>query len=71
MKKNKKMNEFGLIVGLLCLGLTAGILSGTLGIGGGIIIIPALLFIFGFTQHMAQGTTLALMVPSYWYSCCC
>lgn len=47
----------------LLLGLVAGILSGVVGIGGGTIIIPALVFLFGFTQHKAQGTTLALMVP--------
>jgi hypothetical protein len=47
----------------LLLGLTAGILSGIFGIGGGIIIVPALVILFGFSQHMAQGTTLALMVP--------
>jgi len=47
----------------LLLGLVAGILSGLIGIGGGIIIVPALVFIFGLTQHQAQGTTLALMVP--------
>lgn len=50
---------------LLCLliGLVAGTLSGLLGIGGGIIIVPALIFLFGMSQHQAQGTTLALMVP--------
>ncbi len=48
---------------LLLLGLAAGILSGLLGIGGGILIIPALIFLFGQSQHAAQGTTLALMVP--------
>jgi uncharacterized membrane protein YfcA len=47
----------------LILGVTAGTLSGILGIGGGIIIIPALVYIFHFTQHQAQGTTLALMIP--------
>lgn len=51
------------IILLLLLGLVAGTLSGLLGIGGGIIIVPALIFIFGMNQHMAQGTTLALMVP--------
>lgn len=45
------------------LGLVAGLLSGVVGIGGGTIIIPTLVFLFGFTQHKAQGTTLALMVP--------
>ncbi len=48
---------------LLVLGIVAGLLSGLLGIGGGIIIVPALVFLFGFSQHLAQGTTLALMVP--------
>ncbi len=45
------------------LGLLAGALSGLIGIGAGVIIIPALIFIFGMSQHMAQGTTLALLVP--------
>jgi len=50
---------------LLCLilGLIAGIVSGITGIGGGIIILPALIFLFGLSQHQAQGTTLALLVP--------
>ena len=47
----------------LLLGLIAGILSGLIGIGGAIIIIPSLVLFFGLSQHMAQGTTLALMVP--------
>ncbi|MBD2519729.1 sulfite exporter TauE/SafE family protein [Nostoc sp. FACHB-973] len=49
---------------LLCLilGLVAGIISGMTGIGGGIIILPALMFFLGFSQHLAQGTTLALLV---------
>jgi uncharacterized membrane protein YfcA len=51
------------IVLYIILGLAAGALSGLIGIGGGIIIVPALVFLFGLTQHQAQGTTLALMVP--------
>ena len=47
----------------LLLGLVTGILSGLIGIGGAIIIIPTLVLLFGLSQHMAQGTTLALMVP--------
>ncbi len=47
----------------LILGLVAGIMSGLIGIGGGTIIIPALVFLFGLSQHEAQGTTLALLVP--------
>jgi uncharacterized membrane protein YfcA len=45
------------------LGLVAGALSGLIGIGGGVIIVPALVFLFGFSQHNAQGTTLALLIP--------
>jgi len=45
------------------LGLVAGIASGLVGIGGGIIIVPSLVYLFKFSQHQAQGTTLALMVP--------
>jgi uncharacterized membrane protein YfcA len=50
---------------LLCLilGLIAGIVSGITGIGGGIVILPALILVLGFSQHQAQGTTLALLVP--------
>lgn len=51
------------IVLFVLVGVVAGALSGLLGIGGGIIIVPALVFLFGFSQHLAQGTTLALMVP--------
>jgi uncharacterized membrane protein YfcA len=47
----------------LLVGLLGGIVSGMLGIGGGIIMIPALIFLFGLSQHEAQGTTLAIMVP--------
>lgn len=47
----------------IVLGLSAGALSGLIGIGGGIMIVPALIFLFGFSQHMAQGTTLAMLIP--------
>ncbi|HOD13839.1 MAG TPA: sulfite exporter TauE/SafE family protein [Spirochaetota bacterium] len=53
----------GTIVLFVVLGIVAGTLSGLIGIGGGVIIVPALLFLFGFSQHQAQGTTLALLVP--------
>lgn len=53
----------GLLPALILLGLAAGFLSGLIGIGGGILIVPSLVFLFGFSQHMAQGTTLALLVP--------
>jgi uncharacterized protein len=51
------------MVGFVLLGLAAGVLSGLIGIGGGIVIIPALVYLFAFPQHRAAGTTLALMVP--------
>ena len=51
------------ILFLLLIGLFAGMLSGLVGIGGGVIIVPALVLLLGYSQHMAQGTTLAMMVP--------
>jgi hypothetical protein len=51
------------IVLYLLLGLFAGVLSGLLGIGGGIFVIPALVLLLGLSQKTAQGTTLAMMVP--------
>jgi len=47
----------------ILLGLFAGVFSGVVGLGGGVIIVPVLVFLFGMTQHQAQGTTLALLVP--------
>ena len=48
---------------LVIIGLAAGILAGLVGVGGGIIIIPGLIFLLGMNQHMAQGTSLAIMLP--------
>jgi uncharacterized protein len=47
---------------LLAIGLAAGILSGMVGVGGGLIVVPALVFFMGFTQHQAQGTSLGLLL---------
>ena len=44
-------------------GLTAGIFGGALGLGGGAIMVPAFVLLFGLTQHQAQGTALAVMLP--------
>ncbi|NQT23591.1 MAG: sulfite exporter TauE/SafE family protein [Candidatus Omnitrophica bacterium] len=51
------------LIAYVLVGLAAGIASGFFGIGGGIIMIPAFLFLFGLTQHQAQGTSLAIMIP--------
>lgn len=48
---------------LIFIGLFAGVLSGMIGVGGGIIIVPALVYFLGLSQHAAQGTSLALMLP--------
>ncbi len=50
------------IIILLCLGLVAGMLSGLVGIGGGIVIVPALVYFLGYSQHQAQGTVLFLFL---------
>ena len=51
------------IILLLLIGLVSGIFGGMLGIGGGVIMIPALVFLFGMSQQTAQGTSLAVMLP--------
>jgi hypothetical protein len=51
------------IILYILLGLLTGVFGGMFGLGGGVVIIPALVFLFGLSQHQAQGTTLALLVP--------
>jgi uncharacterized membrane protein YfcA len=51
-------------LGLIALGLFAGFLAATLGIGGGIIFVPAFASLFAFSQLDAQGTSLAIIVPT-------
>jgi uncharacterized membrane protein YfcA len=51
------------IIYLLLIGIVSGVVSGILGIGGGIIVIPALVYLLGFSQKEAQGTSLALLLP--------
>lgn len=50
-----------LIISALLIGLSAGILSGLVGIGGGIIMVPAMVFFMNYTQHQAQGSSLAVL----------
>ncbi len=50
------------IILLIIIGITAGFVAGSMGVGGGIIIVPALVFFYGMTQHQAQGTSLAVLL---------
>lgn len=66
-----------IIIISLLIGLAAGMLSGLVGVGGGIILVPAFVFFLGYTQHQAQGTSLAVLtLPAgilaaltYYYKC--
>jgi uncharacterized membrane protein YfcA len=51
---------------LIVIGIAGGMIGGVFGVGGGVIVVPALVIGFGFTQHLAQGTMLAtLLLPSF------
>lgn len=50
-----------ILITLLIIGLSAGVLSGLVGVGGGIILVPALVFFLQYTQHQAQGTSLGVL----------
>ncbi len=50
-------------MGLVALGLVAGVASGLLGIGGGTIVVPGLVYLFGMTMQKSQGTILAAFLP--------
>ncbi len=60
MKNNMSVSMLVLLLGI---GILTGMVAGMFGIGGAIIMVPALVFIMGFGQHMAQGTSLAVMLP--------
>nr|WP_092917855.1 sulfite exporter TauE/SafE family protein [Agrococcus baldri] len=52
------------IIGLVALGFATGVLSGILGVGGGVIIVPMLILLFGQSDLVAKGTSLAMMIPT-------
>jgi uncharacterized membrane protein YfcA len=52
-----------LILTILALGLTVGVLVGLLGIGGGVVLVPAMVNLLGYDQHLAQGTSLFILLP--------
>ncbi len=51
-------------VGLVGVGLVAGVLSGLLGVGGGVVVVPALMMLFGTSDLLARGTSLMMMIPT-------
>lgn len=59
---NKQPMDFQVILSLIVIGILAGILSGLVGVGGGVVMVPMLVLLLGFTQHQAQGTSLAVLV---------
>ena len=62
MKDKFRQMDAGTITALILVGIAAGTLSGLVGVGGGIIIVPALIFFLGFSQLEAQGTSLGLLL---------
>ena len=60
--QNRKTMTIQTLLLLLLIGLAAGTLSGLVGVGGGIIVVPALVFALGFSQQEAQGTSLGLLL---------
>jgi uncharacterized protein len=52
------------VLTLLAIGVAAGFLAGLLGVGGGILLVPAMVLLLGFGQHVAQGTSLVVIVPA-------
>jgi hypothetical protein len=50
-----------IILALVVIGLIAGFLSGILGVGGGVVMVPLMILLLGFSQHQAQGTSLAVL----------
>ena len=52
-----------MILIILLLGLCVGVLVGLLGIGGGVVLVPAMVYLLGMDQHLAQGTSLFILLP--------
>ena len=55
------MNEMLMI---LAMGLSTGLLSGILGVGGGVVLVPMLVFLMGTEQHLAQGISMLFIIPT-------
>jgi uncharacterized membrane protein YfcA len=59
---NQQQMDPKILIVLIIIGLAAGFTSGMVGIGGGLVIVPALVYFLAFTQHQAQGNSLALLL---------
>ncbi len=74
--KGRAMSPQDIIV-IILIGIAAGVLSGLVGVGGGLILVPAMVYFLGYNQHQAQGTSLgvltfpvtALAFLTYYYDC--
>lgn len=62
VKQNQQKMSFTVLILLILVGLLAGFLSGLIGVGGGIVIVPALIIFLGFSQKLAQGTSLGILL---------
>ena len=62
MIRQKTTMDTQTLIILIIIGIAAGMLGGMVGVGGGIIIVPALVFFLGFSQKMAQGTSLGILL---------
>jgi uncharacterized membrane protein YfcA len=59
---NQKPMDGQIIALIIVIGFAAGMLGGLIGIGGGLIVVPALVYFLSYSQHQAQGTSLGLLV---------
>ena len=62
-RRNKRTIKMQPLLSFVLIGFLGGFAAGLFGIGGGILIIPGLIFFAGFSQHMATGTSLAVLLP--------
>jgi uncharacterized protein len=62
-ERRKQRRRFAMILLILLLGLGVGVLVGLLGIGGGVVLVPAMVYLLRMDQHLAQGTSLLILLP--------
>ena len=62
MSEKKSRMDITTIIIVIIIGVASGLLGGMVGVGGGLIIVPALVYFLGFSQHTAQGTSLGLIL---------